>query len=153
MKIQLIDYGLKYRPMRKHYNDAGLDVKTQHEARIPVGGTTKIPLGFGIRLPDSMMGLVLPRSGLSSLGLHTEIPPIDSGYTGEIHALLSVNLYFDSKLMLKDGIEYDSSKSEIVIAKDTRIAQLVVLPIVIPDFTMELGEKRGKNGFGSSGTK
>ena len=63
-----------------------------------------------------------------------ELPPIDSGYTGEVHAIVT-NL--TDKLKKVPG--------------GTRIGQLVVMPIVLADFVEQLGEERGDGAFGSTG--
>lgn len=67
-------------------------------------------------------------------GLVCELPPVDSGYRGEIHAILS-NV---------------SSRTQH-IPKGSRIGQLVITPVVIADFVTELGEQRGTGAFGSTG--
>ena len=92
MKIKIINYGYKKLPFRAHANDAGADV----HICLPPGGyinlpphtTAKMPLGLGLVLPDGYMACVYPRSGLSSKGIVCELPPIDSGYRGEIHAIV-----------------------------------------------------------------
>lgn len=137
MKIKLIDYG-GHSPSRKHSNDAGADVYSAAKYEFKPGDVLKIPLGFGIALPDGYMGLVMPRSSMAVKGLTAEIPPVDSGYTGEINAIITNNSSFNR-----------------TIEEGDRIAQLVIVPIIIPDFVEEdefnNEEKRGSNGFGSTG--
>ena len=43
------------------------------------------------------------------------------------------------------------STSSQTIHKDTRIGQLVITPVVIADFVLDLGEERGTRAFGSTG--
>lgn len=136
MKIELIDFGFEHKPFRAHFSDAGVDVYTTKDVYISKHSTDKLPLGFGVNIPNGFMGLILPRSGMSTKGLVSELAPIDSGYTGEIHAIIS-NL----------------NGREQFIPEGTRIAQLVITPVVIAEFTTEIGEARGENGFGSTGTK
>ena len=88
MKIQLIDFG-GLSPQRAHANDAGADVFSPKNEVIYPGQICKIPLGFGLKIPDGFAGYIFPRSGLSSLGIVCELPPIDSGYRGEVHAIVS----------------------------------------------------------------
>lgn len=137
MKIKLIDYGGKA-PSRKHFADAGADVYAKDNFAIPGNQVAKIPLGFGIALPDGFMGLVMPRSSMAAKGLTAEIPPVDSSYTGEINAIITNN-----------------TDEELIIDEGDRIAQLVIIPIIVPDFISEEEfdgeEKRGSNGFGSTG--
>lgn len=79
-------------------------------------------------------GYVFPRSSMATKGLVCELPPIDSGYRGEIHAIIS-----------------NVSTSSQTIHKDTRVGQLVITPVVIADFVLDLGEERGTGAFGSTG--
>ena len=43
------------------------------------------------------------------------------------------------------------STSSQTIHKDTRVGQLVITPVVIADFVLDLGEERGTGAFGSTG--
>ena len=79
-------------------------------------------------------GYVFPRSSMAAKGLVCELPPIDSGYRGEIHAIIS-----------------NVSTSSQTIHKDTRVGQLVITPVVIADFVLDLGNERGTGAFGSTG--
>lgn len=78
-------------------------------------------------------GYVFPRSSMEVKGLVCEFPPVDSGYRGEIHAIIS-----------------NVSNKEQTIRKDTRVGQLVITPIVIADFVADKGEERGTGAFGST---
>lgn len=40
---------------------------------------------------------------------------------------------------------------KVQFKKGDRIGQLIVMPILIPEFVEDLGEERGSNGLGSSG--
>ena len=136
MKIKLIDFGLPehQRPFRPHGNDAGADVYMPYDRTLQPGEIAKVPLGFGIEVPDGYAGYVFPRTSMSVKWLVCELPPVDSGYRGEIHAIIS-NV---------------SNRTQEIIAGD-RIGQLVIMPVVIADFVDELGEKRGIGAFGSTG--
>lgn len=138
MKVKIIDYGYEKLPFRAHDNDAGADVHAcMHDCNeiwIKSGETEKIPLGLGLCLPDGYAAFVFPRSGLSSKGIVCELPPIDSGYRGEIHAIV-----------------HNGSNDAVVIENGARIGQLVITPIVIAEFVTETGEERGTGAFGSTG--
>ncbi len=139
MKIKILNFGYDKLPMRAHANDAGADVHVCFHDRtevmvIPPNHTVKIPLGIGLVLPDGYAAFVFPRSGLSSKGITCELPPIDSGYRGEIHAIVT-----------------NCSNTDFIINNGDRIGQLVITPVVIADFITEDFEERGKKGFGSSG--
>lgn len=138
MKIKLINYGYENLPFRAHYNDAGADVhaclKDRKVMTVLPHETKKVPLGFGLIIPDGMMGLVFPRSGLSSNGIVCELPPIDSGYRGEIHAIVT-----------------NHTDEPYTIIHGDRIGQLVIVPIIIPEFVNKIDQSRGDHGFGSTG--
>ena len=68
MKIQLIDFGGRS-PERAHANDAGADVFSPKDEVIRLGDICKLPLGFGLKIPDGYAGYIFPRSGLSSQGI------------------------------------------------------------------------------------
>lgn len=142
MKIKVINFGYDKLPERAHYNDAGADVRACFHngitaRKIRPHETAKIPLGLGLVLPDGIAAFVFPRSGLSSRGITCELPPIDSGYRGEIHAI--VTNHSDEDYLVKNG---------------DRIGQLVVIPALLVDFYDEsCGDysERGVGAFGSTG--
>ena len=133
MKIQLIDFGGRS-PERAHANDAGADVFSPKDAVIRPGDICKLPLGFGLKIPDGYAGYIFPRSGLSSRGIVCELPPIDSGYRGEIHAIIS-----------------NISSTTQTLHENTRVGQLIITPVLIADFVLDLGDVRGNGSFGSTG--
>ncbi len=133
MKIKLLNFG-GIKPDRAHYNDAGADVFSLNNYVINPGETVKVPLGIGLEIPDGYVGFVFPKSGLSSRGLVSELSPIDSGYRGEIHAILTNN-----------------SNEKIIINMNKKIGQLVILPVVLAEFTENLDNSRGTGAFGSTG--
>ena len=67
MKIKLIDFGVTQEryPFRPHENDAGADVFMPFDCRIKPGEIIKIPLGYGIEIPDGFAGYVFPRSSMA----------------------------------------------------------------------------------------
>ena len=136
MKIKLIDFGVPegHRPYRAHDNDTGADVYMPYDCTLQPGEIAKVPLGFGIEVPDGYAGYVFPRSSMAVKGLVCELPPVDSGYRGEIHAIIS-----------------NVSNEAHTISKDTRIGQLVITPVVIADFVSERKDERGTSAFGSTG--
>ena len=137
MKVKVIKFKDNVKlPFRAHYNDAGADVYSLEDYILGPHTTVKLPLGFGIELPDGFQANVYPRSGLSSKGIISQLPPIDSGYTGEVHAIIT-----------------NTTDNQYIIKKDDKIAQIVVTPIILVDFVESLGEERGANGFGSTDKK
>lgn len=134
MKIKVIDFGYEKLPFRAHENDAGADVYLLNNVRLLPHETRKVPLGFGLELPDGYAAFVFPRSGMSAKGIVCELPPIDSGYRGEIHAIVSNLTDYTCRL-----------------DKGDRIGQLVVTPIVIADFITHDIKERGTGAFASTG--
>lgn len=122
-------------PKRMHYNDAGADVYTLEKHTVIYGGETAVlACGFGVDIPDGFMGIMLPRSSTCKKGLLIGGTPIDSGYHGEVHVVVT-NL----------------GKDEVVIEKGDRLAQLVIQPVIMAEYVEELGEDRGTGAFGSTG--
>lgn len=134
MKIKTIDFGYQHLPKRAHENDAGADVYSMRKCTICPQETVKIPLGLGLILPDGYAAYVFPRSGLAGKGIVCELPPIDSGYRGEIHAIVTNCSCIPFNVEIGD-----------------RIGQLVITPVVIADFVTEDFEERGTGAFGSTG--
>ncbi len=130
-------------PTRATEGSAGYDLCAciDTPVKIAAGKTASIPTGNAIALPDSgCAAFVFARSGL---GIKHGIAPancvgvIDSDYRGE----LLVGLH-------------NSSDTDYTINPGDRIAQLVILPVLTPEFTEtdELpGSDRGAGGFGSTG--
>lgn len=134
MKVKVIDFGYEHLPFRAHENDAGADVYSMRKCIICPHETVKIPLGLGLILPDGYAAYVFPRSGLASKGITCELPPIDSGYRGEIHAIVT-----------------NCSDIPFNVEIGDRIGQLVITPVVIADFITEDIKERGDGAFGSTG--
>ena len=134
MKVKVLDFGYKNLPKRRYENDAGADVAALTDCIIPPHSTVKIPLGFGLVLPDGYAAYIFPRSGLSTKGIVAELPPIDSGYRGEVHAIVS-NL----------------TDREYAVEAGDRVGQLVITPIIIADFITDDIAQRGEGAFGSTG--
>lgn len=102
---------------------------------VMVGATPKlIPLGFGLEVPDGYMATIRPRSSYNVKGVISQIGTIDSGYRGEIKAVL-INL----------------TSKPIEIKKGEKICQIVIEPVILADFVEELTNDRGESGFGSTG--
>lgn len=135
MEIELLNFDLEkdFIPKRAYSNDAGLDVCSPIDIDIQPGCVENIGLRFGLKIPDGHMGLVFPRSSLAARGLLAQLPPIDSRYRGEIHAVL-----------------YNYTNKVVSIEAGDRIGQLVILPVIIPTLVNFIRE-RNSNGFGSSG--
>lgn len=127
-------------PTRAHSSDAGMDVYTIEEVRIPPRGDAITGLGLASTFQEEYALLVFNKSGRSTkLKLDKGAEVIDSGYRGEIHIHL-----------------FNHSDNEVVIRKGEKIAQLLLVKIWTgkPEEVDWLDEtERGGGGFGSSGIK
>lgn len=129
-------------PSRGTSFSAGLDLSAciETDVEIKPNETKKIGTGIAIELEQNTVGLVFGRSGLGvkfGITLANCVGVIDSDYRGEIIVGL-----------------HNSSTESYTIKAGERIAQLVVVPIFLPEVVEveTLDEtKRGENGFGSTG--
>ena len=134
MRIKL-DEGSKV-PYRAHPFDGGLDLHSRDFRYIKAGGSYTFDTGVHCEIPKGYVGLIRTRSSMMREGIITD-GTIDCGYTGSIRIKLT-NL---------------SSKRVYIQAGD-RIAQLVIVPCLLPK--LELVDSldktdRGTGGFGSTG--
>ena len=130
-------------PFRATDGSAGADLFAciPEEVVIAPGERKLIPTGIAIGIPYGGCGAFLfPRSSVSSkfgVSLANCVGVIDSDYRGEI--IVPLINHSDEPYTVKDG---------------DRIAQMVVMPVIIPDFIPvdELETTvRGSGGFGSTG--
>jgi len=127
-------------PQRTHPGDAGIDLQARVDAVLATGEWGMIPTGIAVAIPDGYAGLVAPRSGLAARhGVSVVNGPgvVDAGYRGEINVIL-----------------INQGSQPVVFSRGDRIAQLVVVPVVIPELAevAQLPDSaRGSGGFGSSG--
>ena len=130
-------------PFRATKGSAGADLFAcvDQDITIAAGERRLIPTGIAIELPDSGFGaFVFPRSSVSSkfgVSLANCVGVIDSDYRGEIRV----------PLINHSGTAY-------TVKNGDRIAQMVIMPVVLPEYTETdtLGDtERGEGGFGSTG--
>lgn len=134
MKIKVIDYGGKF-PTRKHYNDAGADCYLKEQITLSPHESYAAGLGIGLALPDGFAAYVIPRSSVAKIGIECAMSPVDSGYTGEIHAIL-----------------HNTTADSITLNAGDRVGQLVIMPVILADFVTDFDEQpRGADAFGSTG--
>ncbi len=122
---------------RAHADDAGADLIAVEDCKLGPGETGKVATNTAIALPAGYYAVVSGRSGLNSQGILTHMGTIDPGYRGIISVALT-NL----------------SKAPFEVRRGHRIAQLVVLPLVLPifeDMADLPSSERGDRGWGSSG--
>lgn len=129
-------------PTRAHDGDAGLDLYAAEGARIGPGQRVTVGTGLSVAIPQGLVGLVTPRSGLAlkhGITLVNAPGVIDSGFRGELRIIL----------------QNTDSSSEFKVAPGDRIAQLLLIPVATAS-PLEADSldstSRGSGGFGSSGT-
>lgn len=152
-------------PVKAHETDAAFDVFTSEDMELEPYLRAAIPLGFKMQLPRNLAAVIQPRSGMSLKGMACKMRTtngdvdaridadvivglVDSGYTGEVCALVRVGC----------GALYDrpNSKHGVYIPTGTKIAQMRI--VEVPDVEFAEGNiakdtERGENGFNSTGVK
>ena len=130
-------------PARSTPGSAGMDLAACMDGPVTIAprALARIPTGLAIALPSpDYAALVFARSGLGvkhGISLSNGVGVIDSDYRGEIQVGLT-NL----------------SDTPYTIQPGDRIAQLVVVPVALPElvWTQDLEDTgRGAGGFGSTG--
>ena len=131
-------------PKYETTGSSGMDLSANINTNINIdpGKTAIIPTGLAISIPKGFEVQIRPRSGLAAkqkISVLNTPGTIDADYRGEIKVIL-INLG-------KDSFE---------VEKGSRIAQMVVCPVVQAQLkeVNDLSETdRGKGGFGSTGSK
>jgi dUTP pyrophosphatase len=129
-----------FEPTYAKPGDAGADLRATQALVIPAGARALVATGVKLAMPNGVVGLVHPRSGLAvKHGITVLNAPgtIDAGYRGEIMVPL-----------------LNTSTEDFAIAKGDRIAQLIFQRVEMARFisVSELPDSaRGDTGFGSSG--
>lgn len=129
-------------PARQTDGSAGADLYAclEDPLSVPAGETVCVPTGIALQIPAGYAGFVMARSGLAAkkgLAPANKVGLIDSDYRGEILVYLHNH----------------SAVHQIVHPKE-RVAQLVIMPVVVPDYilTNHLTKTDRAGGFGSTGS-
>lgn len=126
-----------YLPKRANPTDAGADLRSTEKLEIYPGETKVVNTGVAVKIPQGYGGFVFNRSGQGKNGIIVlnGVGVIDSDYRGNI------------KVALKN-----ISENRYGIEVGDRIAQLVILPVILCDFVDSWNDtERGTGGFGSTG--
>lgn len=125
-------------PVRAHYADAGLDLKTPIDVFVKPNDSVCIDTGVHVEIPEGYWGKIESKSGLNvNHGVVSLGGTIDSGYTGSIRVKL-----------------YNFSDEAYHFSRGDKIAQLVITPCVlceVEEVDSFAETERGNKGFGSSG--
>lgn len=128
----------EFLPRRANRTDAGADLMSKEDLEIYPGEQKLVGTGVATKIPEGYAGFVFNRSsqGKKGITIPHSVGVIDADYRGEIKVLLK-------------NISDDPYK----ISRGDRIAQLVIMPVLLPDFVDVWNDtERGTGGFGSTGT-
>lgn len=128
-------------PTKATEESAGYDLYSSETKTISPHSQDTLETGLTLILPKNSVGFIKDRSGIvlnKKICIHGGV--IDCDFRGPLKIIL-----------------YNFGSEDCVIQKNTRIAQLVILPLISTllkeKFSLEdtSPTKRGSNGFGSSG--
>lgn len=146
VKIRLMDARLgKEIPLPEYATggSAGMDLRACVEAPLVIeaGESVLIPTGFAMHIAEpGLAAVILPRSGLGhkhGLVLGNLVGLIDSDYQGQVYVSC-----------------WNRSSKAFTVEVGTRIAQMVLLPVVQADWEIVdnfEASDRGAGGFGHTG--
>lgn len=129
-------------PQRQTEGAAGYDLCACLEAPVTLqpGEGYPFPTGLAAEIPQGYAGMMFCRSGLGvkhGISLPNCVGVIDSDYRGEL--VVPLRNFGDGAYTIQPG---------------ERIAQLVIMPVLLPEIVEveELSQtQRGQGGFGSTG--
>ena len=124
-------------PKRAHPTDAGADLFSYEDHEIYPEEQKLVDTGIAIKIPEGYAGFIFNRSsqGKKGITIPHSVGVIDSDYRGNLKVLLK-------------NIGEDPYK----ISAGDRIAQLVIMPVLLPEFKDIWNDtQRGTGGFGSTG--
>ena len=131
-------------PIRANPTDAGLDLCSLEDVILLPGSVTMVDTGVSVKIPKWHVGLLFQRSSFTKYGisLANAVGVIDADYRGTI----------------KVAFRNHSEESGYSIYAGDKIAQLVVMPVALPELAFFNGSDeewvdttRGNGGFGSTG--
>ena len=125
-------------PNFAHPGDVGMDMYSLEDYTLMPGEQKVFMTGFAMEFPEGYGAFVMDKSSVSKVGVKTFGGVFDAGYRGEYNAVIR-----------------NFSGEPFAITKGQKIAQIVILPVQIPELEIvdELSDRsRGKGGFGSTGT-
>lgn len=126
-------------PKRAHATDSGADLFALQRTILSPRAITHVHTGIAIELPEGTSGIIWGKSSVESKGIKAMAGLVDAPYRGELIVCM-----------------YNLNDTEFVFEQGQKVAQLVVLPTLYPDFeeVSELSDtSRGEGGFGSTGSK
>ena len=145
VELKILDARLRQQmPAYATPGSAGLDLRACIDASLELAPNAwqLVPTGMAIHLADpGYAAMLLPRSGLGhkhGIVLGNLVGLIDSDYQGQLMVSL-----------------WNRTNSPFVIEPMERVAQMVIVPVVQPQFTLveefSGSSERGEGGYGSTG--
>jgi dUTP pyrophosphatase len=142
LPIRVVATAAKWLPSYQSQGASGADLLAaiDQAIHIPAGGTSLIPTGLFLEIPEGFEVQVRSRSGLaykSQISVLNSPGTIDSDYRGEVKVILQ-----------------NHGTAPFVVEPGMRIAQMVVCPIVRAEFVPVASltpTDRGHGGFGHTG--
>lgn len=119
-----------------HPGDVGFNLTVVEATAIPKRGVVDVPLGVAIEPPPGTWVYICGRSSALNRGILVHTGVIDNGYRGPLYARVM------------------ATGRETHVEAGAQIAQLIVLPAIVPESqqTPRLQQTyRGTDGFGSTG--
>lgn len=126
-------------PSRAHPTDSGADLFALEHTILPPHAVTNVHTGIAVELPEGTSGIIWGKSSVESKGIKAMAGLVDAPYRGELIVCM-----------------FNLNDTEFIFEKGQKVAQLVVLPTLYPNFeeAEELSDTtRGMGGFGSTGRK
>lgn len=142
LKVKLLHDNAQL-PKRETPGSAGHDLRAciTEDMVIAAGSTAHLPTGIAIEMENAnYVAIIAARSSMAAkygITMANGIGVIDSDYRGEISVLLR-----------------NQSEQDFVVHPGDRVAQLLLLPVDLPELVEceHLSEtQRGNGGFGSTG--
>lgn len=142
LKVKLVREGAQL-PKRETPGSAGHDLRAciEEDLIIPAGEGVRLPTGIAIEMESAeYVAIIASRSSMAykyGIAMGNGIGVIDSDYRGEISVFLRNN-----------------SDADFVVHPGDRVAQLLLMPVALPEIIEadELSDtERGAGGFGSTG--
>jgi len=131
--------GPGYTPEYAKHGDAGCDLRYYGEKNLllPPGKITLVPTGICMEIPYGYEGQVRPKSGLSLKGIIAVLGTVDSGYRGEVGAII-----------------HNVSHDPYILTPGLKVAQMVFNKVEEAVFVKSAileASDRGIGGFGHTG--
>lgn len=126
-------------PKQSYESDAGYDLTASRDVVVSPASFAEVPTNVAIALPNHIWGLLMGRSStFYNKFLLVNNGVIDSGYRGELRALL-----------------FNPTSKRIVARKGERLFQLILMPRLVNVPWQQVDtlpeSPRGEKGFGSTG--